>query len=89
MQNVLSFKAKGTEYTTKPFDFRAFCLIHNGNVQEDARSIYLICYDALEYMLDDLGDDAVNALSIKDKERLCRELWNMYLKEWGEYEKNE
>ncbi len=80
MNNTLSFTLDKKKYTSKPFDFEAFCLVNDKHIEKDAKSVYRICSDAVGYMFDgtDAAGDVLAALAPGEYAKLCREVWDMY-----------
>ena len=81
MQHTLTFKAAGKKYVSKPFDFETMCIINDAHNDREKRGPLNICRDAVDYMFEgtEATQDVINSLDIKERTRLCIELWGFYV----------
>lgn len=79
MQNTLTFEHEGRKYVSKPFDFETLCLVNDKHDGENG--VAHMGANAVDYMFRDTGatEDIIHALPMKERMRLCREVWEMYV----------
>lgn len=78
----LAFTYKGKKYDSKPFDFKAMCMVNEGHNDENRKGPMLMCADAVSYMFEGtegaklLGDIRPGAYA-----KLCIDCWKLYAAE--------
>lgn len=88
MQKTISFTHNNKKYTSKPFDFKALCLVNEKHVQ-NFQSVAMLCSDALDYLFEGSGADNALFESIPVKRfELCGEVWKLYVDALTETGKN-
>ena len=90
-QDVLTFTKDKKKYVSKPFDFKAMCII-NGNHNDDSlKGPLAYSADAVDYMFEgsEATQDVIDSLDVGTRTRLCMQLWNMYIDALSASVKNE
>ncbi len=80
MQHTLTFTHKNKKYVSKPFNFETACLINDIHNSGEKKGPLNICRDALDYMFEgtEATQDIINDMDVKDRVRLCIEIWGFY-----------
>lgn len=76
----LKIKTDGKEYVSKPFDFKAMCLVNEKHNDEAVKGPLMICRDAVEYLFEGTGAD-LDKISPGKAAKLCMSVWSQYIKE--------
>lgn len=90
MQKTISFTHKDEKYISKPFDFKALCLVNEKHVQ-NFQSAAMLCSDALDYLFEgtDADNSVLEAIPPAKRLELCREVWDLYIDALSETGKND
>lgn len=83
---VLKFKLDGKEYTSKPFDFKAMCLVNEGHNNEELNGPLMMCSAAVDYLFEGAP---IDKLSPGKRASLCTQCWSLYVAELSNSEKND
>lgn len=83
---VLTFKHENKEYTSKPFDFKAMCLVNEGHNNEKFKGPLMMCDEAVKYLFDDAP---LEKLSPGKRAALCTKCWSLYVEELNNSAKND
>lgn len=76
----IRFKTGGKEYSSKPFDFKAMCMVNERHNDEDIKGPLMMCKDAVEYLFDGTDGAAVLAkLPPGELAKLCVAVWQLYI----------
>ena len=80
MQHTLTFTHKNKKYVSKPFNFETACLINDIHNSGEKKGPLNICRDALDYIFEgtEATQDIINDMDVKDRVRLCIEIWGFY-----------
>lgn len=81
MQHTLTFTVGNKKYVSKPFDFETMCVINDAHNDRTKRGPLNICRDAVDYIFEgtEATQDVIDALDVKERARLCVELWGFYV----------
>lgn len=81
MQRTLSITVNKKTITSKPFDFKAMCMINDLYNSEKPIGPLSMCTDAVDYLFEgtEASQEVINALDIETRTRLCLTLWRMYM----------
>ncbi len=81
MQKTLTFNHKGKKYVSKPFDWKAMCLINEGHNDEKRNGPLMMCTEAADYMFEgtEATQDIIEELDLSQRTKLCTTLWTMYI----------
>lgn len=81
MQNVLTIKLDKKTITSKPFDFKAMCLINAKHNDETVKGPLMYSTDAVDYMFEgtEATQEVINELPPGVKAKLCLKAWDMYI----------
>ncbi len=80
MQKTLSIKVNKKTIVSKPWDFRALCLVQDIHTAGKTNSVGMMCGDAVDYLFE--GTEATQEIldaNIVEKMVMCRKVWNWYL----------
>lgn len=87
---TLTFTHNKKKYTSKSFDFEAFCLVNEGHADENIKGTHKCCAPAIEYMFDGTeGGTLLKEISIAEHIKMSRAVWDMYIEALNEAAKNE
>ena len=81
-QQVLKISYNGAEIVSKPYDFKAFCLIQDVLAQhEEPVSVYTATDGAVSYMFEGTNatDDVIEQLSVNERRKLCEKVWKYHI----------
>ena len=80
---TIKFKYDGKSYESKPFDFKAMCLVNEGHNDENRKGPLMMCHEAVKYMFE--GTEApLNEIKPGAMAKLCTAVWNIYIAELSE-----
>ena len=81
MQNVLTIKMDKKTITSKPFDFKAMCLINEKHNDETVKGPLMYCSDAVDYLFEgtEATQEVINELPVGVRTKLCMTAWGMYI----------
>lgn len=80
MQKTLSIKVNKKTIISKPWNFRALCLVQNVHTAGQTNSIGMMCSDAVDYLFE--GTEATQEIldaNVVEKMAMCRKAWGWYL----------
>ena len=81
-QKVLSFTFNKKKYVSKPWNFRAACLVQENTVRQmEGKNfgIFSACSNAVDYLFE--GTEATSEIldkAVSAKMRMCNEVWSWY-----------
>ena len=82
MQRVLSFKSGKRTFISKPWNFRAACMVQENVMQQmegKNLGIFSACGNAVDYLFE--GTEATAEIldqAVAAKMRMCNEVWGWY-----------
>lgn len=90
MITTLSFKYQKKDYTSKPFDFEAFCLINEKHANPEIKGVATSAKEAVEYMFNGTeGAKYLKELPVSEMFKLCDTAWGIYSNTLLEAAKND
>ena len=85
MQHTLTFTEKGKKYVSKPFDFKAMCIVNDAHNDESKHGPLNMCAAAVDYMFEgtEASEEVINALPVSTRAQLCTKVWDFYVEAWS------
>ena len=81
MQRTLSITVNKKTIVSKPFDFKAMCIINDRHNDAEAKGPLSMCADAVDYLFEgtEATQEVIDALDVEKRTQLCLTLWRMYM----------
>lgn len=73
MQKTLSIKVNKKTIVSKPWDFRALCLVQDIHTAGKTNSVGMMCGDAVDYLFEgtEATQDVIDKLDVAIRTNLC------------------